>query len=396
VVTYLACQWLISLFVVWLSDDYTNSGILALAMSITNFLAIIAAYNIRNFQISDIKGEYNDSEYVITRIITCTVSFLLCMGFVFIVDFSNMQRIIILCYMLFRIGEAFIDVLHGIDQKSWRMDYIGISTIIRGVLMLAAFILLLWLFDLLSAVIGMVIITFLTAFLYDFQKAKKLAKFTAFAGKKILSLLKICFPLMLVLLVITLIVSFARFSMQRMYGDEALGIYVAASNPTLIIQSSAFLLFAPLINLFAEALKESNKKKFLKIFIVVFAAVVAITVIFTTASYVFGEWVLRILFDESITEHAYLLIGASVASGFTALIWLMNIVFTAIRDIKGVFVCNLIGMIICLATSEMLLRSFGLNGANYVMIISQGAAVVFALVRLFWVLNSNKGLLILK
>ena len=201
---------------------------------------------------------------------------------------------------------------------------------------------------------------------------------------------------MLVLLVITLIVSFARFSMQRMYGDEALGIYVAASNPTLIIQSSAFLLFAPLINLFAEALKESNKKKFLKIFIVVFAAVVAITVIFTTASYVFGEWVLTILFDESITEYAYLLIGASVASGFTALIWLMNIVFTAIRDIKGVFVCNLIGMIICLATSEMLLRSFGLNGANYVMIISQGAAVVFALVRLFWVLNSNKGLLILK
>jgi O-antigen/teichoic acid export membrane protein len=272
------------------------------------------------------------------------------------------------------------------------MDYIGISTIIRGVLMLVAFVVLLWLFDLLAAVIGMVAITFLTAIIYDFQKAKKLARFTTIAGKKILSLLKKCFPLMLVLLVITLIVSFARFSLQRMYGDEALGIYVAASNPTLIIQGSAFLLFAPLINLFAEALKESNKKKFLKIFMAVLTVVSAITVTFTTGAYFFGEWLLRILFGESITEHAYLMVGASVAAGFTALVWFMNIVFTAIRDIKGVFICNMIGMIICLATSDVLLKLYGLDGTNYVMIISQGAAVLLALIRFFWVLNRKKDL----
>jgi O-antigen/teichoic acid export membrane protein len=177
-----------------------------------------------------------------------------------------------------------------------------------------------------------------------------------------------------------------------MYGDEALGIYAAASNPTVIIQVSASLLFAPLINLFTEALKESNKKKFLKIFMVMLAVISAITGIVTAASYVFGEWILRVLIGESIVAHAYLMIGASVAAGTTALIWLMNIVFTAIRDIKGVFICNVIGLIICLATTNILLGTFGLNGANYVMIISQGVAVILALVRLFWVFGSNKRL----
>jgi O-antigen/teichoic acid export membrane protein len=272
------------------------------------------------------------------------------------------------------------------------MDYIGISTVVRGVLMLAAFVLLLRLFNLLAAVIGMAATTFLMAFIFDLQKTKKLTQFSAFAIKKIFSLLKRCFPLMLVLLVLTLIVSFARFSIDRMYGDEALGIYAAATNPTLVVQVSISLLFAPLINLFSESLKESNKKKFLKIFAAMLTIVLAITVSFTAAAYFFGEWVLGILFGEPITAHAYLMTGASIATGLTALIWLMNIVFTVIRDIKGVFVCNMIGLIICLAASEALLRLFGLNGANYVMIISQGTAVLCALVRFFWVLNRNKSL----
>jgi len=295
--------------------------------------------------------------------------------------------------MFFRTGEALVDVLHGIDQKSWRMDYIGISTVIRGVLMLTAFTLLLWKFDLITAIVGMAAVTFLVIIVFDIRKTKKLTQFTAYAGKKILSLLKKCLPLMLVLLVVTVIVSFAKYSIERMYGDDALGVYAAATNPTLIIQVSASLLFAPLINLFAESIKESNKKKFLKIFMVMLAVVAVIMLTFTTASYFFGEWILNILFSrEIVTAHAYLMIGASAAAGLTALIWLMNIVFTALRDIKGIFVCNIIGMIVCFAFTNVLLRKYGLNGANYVMIISQGAAVLCGLARLFWVLKRKKEL----
>ena len=389
---YFACQWLVSIVVVRLSDDYTNAGNLALAMNISNILFVLAAYNNRYFQVSDIKGEYNDSEYLVSRILTCAAAVLICTIFIFIEDFSAKQRAIILCYMIFRANEAFVDVFYGIEQKNWRMDYIGISMVLRGAAMLAAFALLIWLYDLLTAVIGVTVLTFLILFLFDIQKAKKLAKFTTYVWKKVFSLLKRCFPLMLVLLISTVIVSYARYLIERIHGTEALGIYTAAINPTMLIQVSASLLFAPLINLLAESLKEFDRKKFLKIFTVTFAAIAGITIVFTAGSLILGEWVLNILFGETILPHAYLMTGASVAAGLTSLMWFMNVVFSALRDIKGIFVCNLIGMMICFAAAERFLTIYGITGANYVMIISQGVAVLCVLVRLFWVIKRKPGL----
>ena len=197
---------------------------------------------------------------------------------------------------------------------------------------------------------------------------------------------------MLVLLIATIIVSFAKYSIERIYGDEALGIYSSAVNPTIFIQVSASLLFTPLVNLLAESLKDANKKRFSTLFAVSFAIILAITLVFTAVSYFFGEWILAFLFEDSIISYAYLMTGAAVGAGLTAFMWFMNVVFSTVRDIKGIFVCNLIGAIICFAASEMLLVRYGLIGANYVIIISQGVAVLCTLVRLFWVLKKKPGL----
>ena len=391
---YFTCQWLITIFVVWLSDDFTNQGNLTLAMSITNFFYVLAAYNNRSFQVSDIKEEFNDSEYVLSRIFTCVASLLLCVIFVFIVEFSTLQRTIILFYMVFRAGESFVDILHGIDQKNWRMDYIGLSMIFRGILMLVSFVVFLWLFDLLTAVIGMAATTLLVAIFFDVQKTKKIAKYAAYSSKKALLLLKKCLPLMLVLLVSTVIVPYARFSIERVLGIEELGIYATASTPTMVIQVLSSLFFAPLISLLAEALKDANKKGFLKMFFVTFAAIVGISAAVTGISYFWGDWVLGILFGEAIVPYAYLMTGASIVAGLTALVWFFNVVFSAIRDMNGILVCVLIGVIICFFGAEVFLTKYTLQGANYIMIISQGAAVFCAGIRLFWVIKSKPGLFI--
>jgi O-antigen/teichoic acid export membrane protein len=392
---YFACQWLVTVAVVRLSDDFANAGNLSLAMNISNVLFVLAAYNNRYFQVSDINNEYNDSEYLVSRMLTCTGAVLLCVVFIFIENFSAMQRLIILCYMLFRANEAFIDVFYGIDQKNWRMDYIGLSMVIRGVSMLVAFTLLVWQLDLLSAIIGITATSLIINFLFDIQKTKKLASFTAFAGKKIFSLLKRCFPLMLVLLICTVIVSFARYMIERIHGEEALGIFASATSPTLVINVSASLLFAPLVNLLAESLKKGDKGRFFRLFTASFAIIAGITIIFTAASYFFGEWILKIIYGDKsdlIVPHVYLMTGAAVAAGFTALLWFLNVVFSAMRDINGIFVCLLIGMVICFAAAGMMLNIYGLQGANYVMIISQGAAALCVFARLLWVTKKKPDL----
>jgi len=363
-------------------------------MAVTNLFYSFATYNMRVFQVADVKGEYNDSEYVISRVLTCVLAFLLCVIFVFIAEYTAMQRIIVLCYMVFRANEAFIDVLHAIDQKQWRMDYIGISHIARGISMLAAFTLLGRSFGLLPAIIGMAIVTLLIGLLFDIPKAKKLAQFTAYAGRQVFSLLKRCFPLMLVILIITLIATFTRYSVERIHGNDALGVYASVTAPVLIVQLAVSLLFAPLANLFAESIKELDKKKFIKIFLIASAIIIAIVLVFFSASLIFGEWGLNLLYGESILPYVYLLPGAAIVIGLGSYVFFMNLVYGATRDIKGIFFGNLTGAVICLATTDLFLLRYGLIGANYVMILSQSVAIIVLLARLLLFINKKPGLFV--
>jgi O-antigen/teichoic acid export membrane protein len=390
VVVYFACQWMITIIVVWLSEDYLNAGYLALAMNVTNVFCTVALYNTRAFQVSDIKSEYNDSSYVAARILTCAGSIALCAVFLCITDLTQAQRVIVLCYMVFRANDAFIDVLHGIVQKEWKMSYISVSLIARGIAMLAAFALFLWLFDLLSAVIAMAVVTILIGLIYDLPKAKKLARFTAYTGAMVLSLLKRCFPLMLVILFGTLIVSFSRYSIERIHGTEALGIYTSATVPAMVVQIAVATLLAPLIGVFADVLKERDKKKFIRIFIMTSAVIVVITAVFAVASHFLGEWGLNLLYDDSILPYTYLLPEAVVVAGLTASLWFMNYVFSATRDLKGILAGNIFGMIICFAGTDFFLVRYDLAGANHIMNISQGAALLFLIVR--FICKNRKGL----
>ena len=45
----------------------------------------------------------------------------------------------VFAYLLFKADESFCDVLYGVDQRGERMDYIGISQFIRGVIIVLAF-----------------------------------------------------------------------------------------------------------------------------------------------------------------------------------------------------------------------------------------------------------------
>ena len=78
ILVYFACQWIMTIIVVRLTGDFVSSGNLALAMNITNFFATFALYNIRFFQVSDVTGEYKDSEYIMARVVTCVASIFLC------------------------------------------------------------------------------------------------------------------------------------------------------------------------------------------------------------------------------------------------------------------------------------------------------------------------------
>jgi len=162
----------------------------------------------------------------------------------------------------------------------------------------------------------------------------------------------------------------------------------------LIVQVAAFPMLAPLTNLFADSIKEGDKKRFLRVFMLSSAVIIGIIIFFTGLSLLIGEWGLGILYRDraELTQYAYLLPGAFIVSGLVSYIWLMNIIFAATRDLKGIFIGNLIGVIVCLAATDFFLKRFYIDGANHVMMISQGIVVLCLLFRLLWYIKYKSGL----
>jgi len=370
--------------VVWQYEDFTNAGNLSLAMNITNFFYLIAIYSMRFFQISDFNNQYNDCEFIISRVFTCITSIILCIIFILIADLSNLQRLIIFIYMLFRASEAFIDVFHGISQKHWRMDYIGISLILRSIFMLTVFVIIGNLFGFLFAIIGIFIITVLIGLLYDLPKTIPLIKFTRIKIKNILLLIKNCFPLMLVPLISNFIAFYSRYSIEKIYGTEDLGIYTSVIAPTMVLQVSISFLFVPLSNVISSYVNDKKYKVLFNLFILCIISIIGFTMLFYILFYFFGEWGLTFIFGISIKDYSYLLLGAVIIGGLTGLMWYMNIFFTIIRDIKGILYGNIIGVFICVLITNYLLNKYYLNGANYILIISMGISLLYLLFRFFW------------
>ena len=119
---YSFCQWLITIVVVYLENyEFGAAGILSLAMTTSSSFSAISLFSMRNYQISDSKGEFTQSQYVSSRIITCAAALIACI--IYAIPGNNaFQVLCIAAFMLVRIAEGFADVLFGVDQLHNRYD----------------------------------------------------------------------------------------------------------------------------------------------------------------------------------------------------------------------------------------------------------------------------------
>lgn len=306
-ISYLGFQWLITILVVRLSG-YLDAGILSLAMSTTSMFHLIAGYGMRSFQISD-AGVYTNKEYLYSRYLTCIGAFLLCIIFVFVNDYSYIEIINIIFYMIFKLGEAFVDVYNGMLQKIWRLDIVGKSYCIRGILSVITFsITLYFIQDLSFAILSMGLSTWLVIIFYDKRWTYKLINvLDRIETKKIFILLKECLPLVIFNFITSYINFIPRYELERTVGTEMLGIYSSISSPTLIVQSFAQVLFIPLIPLFATHFNSKRIKSFCKLLAKCIGILSAIGIVTFIGAALFGEIVFELLLGPQIKEYIYLL-----------------------------------------------------------------------------------------
>ncbi len=374
---YYGCQWLTTLLVVRISG-FEDGGNYSLAMTFTAAFAIMALFNTRQYQVSDVTGEYSDRTYIRSRFIAMAISFAVCFAGLFFNAYTPYQWGVILLYMLFKCGEAWIDVYHGIDQKNGRMDYICYSYIFRGFFMIAGFCGVLYLTKNLVLAIGSItLLTFLTAFFYDRRMAERfIAKDGAANRADVKKLMFAMLPLVLVAVTNNLSLSFPKYFLERFYDETVLGYYSSVATPSMIVQVGASTIFIPLITPLADRLKENDKKGFLEILKKVALVFAGLSVLALIVSALFGEWFLVLLFQEEIRPYTYLFVPIIISTLLISVNAALFPVCTVLREIKGQLAVGIGGIVSSVAASAVLIRHYCMDGVVVSLLITLAIQII--------------------
>lgn len=367
---YLFCQWLITFIVVWLSG-YETAGILSISMSITTTFCVLATLNMRNYQSSDLKGKYSEKTYLKSRVFTCLLAIIVTFVYSLTKRFSLYQFMCINIYMLFKISEAIVDVLHGSIQKKWKFDIIGLSYIFRGLISIILFSLGLYFTkNLIISLSLMTIGVYIIIYFFDISKYKKIIKdYGEYKKIYLIQLLVHCIPLSLYGIIFNYVTMYPKVYAEGLYGAELIGYYASVATPALIIQVAASFIFTPLISMYADYYKNEQYKKFNKSMFKVILLIVILSIGALIFSNYFSKLFLSIIFGKSIIKYTYLFSGVIIISSLTALIWFLGMLLTVIRKNKELLCGSLVSLVIVLIITPKLIKIYNLSGINYTLII---------------------------
>lgn len=367
----LACQWAISIIVVRLAADMESAGLYSLAVSVYGIFSPIANFGMYTYLITDMDNKNTVGEYLTLVSLTSFCAIAVTQLYAMITCRPN-AWIVIGSYALYKGIAVVIDIMHAADQKAHRMDYIGISLAMQGVLSLAAFTLVFFFSNnLVASTLAMAAATLVVGLFYDLPRTKGLFSLRFGIGRrKAVMILSGCSLIVVASIATGAFASLPRQSLSNIMGDSMLGIYASVATPVAIIQVGSTYIYNPLIGYFAESYHASNNKRFKDLVRNTVIGILAIGVLALLGAAVFGKPVLWLLYGRAVAEHVDLLFPLIISSLLLGVASFLSNLLVAVRALRMMVVGSFVALILSAALSNPLITAFGMNGATYALMVA--------------------------
>ena len=376
---YSFCQWLITIVVVYLENyEFGAAGILSLAMTTSSSFSAISLFSMRNYQISDTKGEFTQGQYVSSRIITCAAAFVACI--IYAIPGNNLFQILcIAAFMLVRIAESLADVLFGVDQMHDRYGLICLSCTLRGIMTAGSFIVVMRMtHNLVLTLFTMAVLNLLIVVIIDVRMTFKLEKIIIkLKDKLLIKLFKQCLPLVVFTFLLSLVNLIPKQVLNMVQGEDALGVYSSIASPTVVVQVFASVAFAPFIPKLAQLLEQKEYDKFLKIQRFTYIGLAVLAGVVLAGAALLGRPALFLLFKEDILEYYDLFIPIVCCTILLAGVWVIDAIVVTVRRLKILLIGMAVDFVILCLITYPCITIYGQNGTSYAQIIALGLLLPF-------------------
>lgn len=378
-ITSLVCQYLITVLVVRLSSGLDAAGLYSLAMSVFGIFSPIANYGIYSYLATDIRNEYSLGEYLTLVIITSSVCVLF-VAFYTVLTCRENAWMVIIAYIVYRIAGILLDIMHAYDQKRHRMDIIGISLALQGILSLVLFGLLFSITEnLITTLLLMTLGTLIVAVTFDIPKTLELTTIRLGISRlKAMRLLKSCLPIVLANVAFGAVPSIPRQYLSAICGDAILGIYASVAAPVAIIQTGATYIYNPLISYFADYIARGNRSGFIRMLKSTLQGIVAIGIVCTLGIYLFAYPVLYLLYGEVVAAHSDLMYPLVVSSLLLGTQGFFNNLLIAMRTTRAMLISSIVSLVVSLIICTPLVDMFTMNGTTAALALSCLAGIIYS------------------
>lgn len=380
---YLGCQWLITVLVVRLTNGYDVAGTLSLAMSVYNTFSSLAIYRMYTYQVSDVNHENSVGEYFAFRMLTCFIA-LICIVVYSIATCEPSALTAIIAYAIYKFVSLLIDVLHGLDQQHRRMDLIGKSLTMQGIVSLLIFCFVQLLNgDLVVTLALMTAGVLAIGLLFDLPRSTQFEQLEIrISRQKAWHLLRYCFPIVVAAVACGAAPSLPRQILSSIEGTTALGIYASVAAPVTIIQMGASYIYNPLLGYFSEAYAKKDMHRLSSLLMKASLGIAALGIFSAIALEFLGEPLLTLMYGDTIAPYTYLLLPAIACSMITAYVWFLNDVLVALRRFNGSFIGNVCAAVLSVPAAFILIPLFGMNGVSYANIAAYAISAIVMLTSL--------------
>lgn len=366
----LAFQSVIMLMALTRILGLVDAGIFTIAYANANLFLTIGKYGMRNFQVSDVNGQFTFYEYFLSRIVTVLIMITISIVYVIYVGnkngYSTEKSLIITWMCLFKTIDAFEDVFHGLYQQKGRLDVAGKAMALRlGVTILFFLIGLLILKNLLIVLILVTGITGILLFMFIKWSYTPFGKMIekSYSIYNVMRIIKICFPLFLGSFLSFYIGNAPKYAIDSVLNDELQACYGFIAMPVFVIGLLNNFIFNPMVYKMSVLWDKDEKKKFLKKFVIQIIIIMVITMICIVSAYLVGIPVLSVLYNTDLSLYKYELLILLLGGGFLALSGLLVTVITIIRFQSSIMFGYIIVAALAYALSKTVVEQYTIRGA---------------------------------
>lgn len=343
-----------------------QAGMFSLAFVTALLLMFVGNYGVRNFQASDLDEEYSFADYQANRVLTVVIMLVAGITYCKFRGYTDQMWLMSLGVYLYKAVDALADVYEGRLQQVDKLYLAGISQAFRSAAALIGFSLAL----LITRNVGvssivMAVIAALTFVVFTFPLAQlETPKSRSANAKRVIALLKQCFPLFVALFMYNLIDNMPKFVMEDALSYDNQLYYNALYFPAHAILLTSGFIYKPMLLKMANAWADpAKRKKFDLIIVVMFVIIVAITVVVAGAMGWFGLAIMSFLYGIDFEQYRGLCFVMLAAGGVTAGIEFLYQVITVLRRQRAVTKLYLITFGFSLFVPVLLVNFTGLPGA---------------------------------